>query len=96
MDEKELYRQKAQAQLDEWKADVAKLKAKASGAKADTQIAINKQVGALERRLEDAQAKLTELAGASEEAWHSVKTGAESAWGSLKSAVRDSTSRFKD
>jgi len=44
MNEKELFRQKFQAQLDEWKADIAKLKAKASGAEADVQIAINKQV----------------------------------------------------
>jgi len=34
MNEKELFRQKFQAQLDEWKADIAKLKAKASGAEA--------------------------------------------------------------
>lgn len=31
MNERELYKQKFQAQLDEWKADIAKLKAKASG-----------------------------------------------------------------
>jgi len=46
MNEKELFKQKFQAQLDEWKADIAKLKAKASGAEADVQIAINKQVEA--------------------------------------------------
>jgi uncharacterized protein YfiM (DUF2279 family) len=96
MNEKELYRQKFQAQLDEWKADIAKLKARASGAEADTKIAMNKQVEALEHRLEDARAKLSELAGASEEAWDSVKQGAESAWDSLKSAVNDAVSRFRD
>lgn len=96
MNEKELYKQKFQAQLDEWKADIAKLKAKASGAEADVQIAMNKQVEALERRLDDARAKLSELAGASEETWDSFKKGAESAWDSLKSAVNDAVSRFKD
>lgn len=96
MTEKERYKQKVQAQLDEWKADIAKLKAKASGAKADAQIAMNKQVEALERKLQDAQAKLSELAEASEDAWDSVKKGGESAWDSLKSAVSDATSRFKD
>lgn len=35
MNEKELYKQKFHSQLDEWKADINKLKAKASGAKAD-------------------------------------------------------------
>jgi hypothetical protein len=38
MNEKELYQQKKQAQLDEWKAEVDKLKAKASGASADAQM----------------------------------------------------------
>jgi len=96
MNERELYKQKFQAQLDEWKADIAKLKAKASGAEADVQLAMNKQVEALEHKLEDARAKLSELAGASEEAWDSVKMRAESAWVSLKSAVSDAVSRFKD
>jgi hypothetical protein len=96
MNEKELYKQKFQAQLDEWKADIAKLKARASGAEADAQIAMNKQVEALEHKLEDARAKLSELTGASEEAWDSVKLRAESAWVSLKSAVSDAVSRFKD
>jgi chromosome segregation ATPase len=96
MNEKELYKQKFQAQLDEWKADIAHLKAKASEAKADTQIAMNKQLEALEHRLEDAQAKLSELAGASEDAWDSVKKNVESSWNSLKSAISDVASRFKD
>jgi hypothetical protein len=96
MNQKELYKQKYQAQLDEWKAEIAKLKAKASGAKADAQIEMNKQVKELEHRMEGASAKLSELAGAGEDAWDSVKKGVDSVWDSLKSAVRDASSRFKD
>ncbi|MFA7083700.1 MAG: hypothetical protein WC141_04095 [Arcobacteraceae bacterium] len=40
MQDKELYEQKKQAQLDEWKADIDKLKAKASMMNADAQIKI--------------------------------------------------------
>ncbi|MBI2570134.1 MAG: coiled coil domain-containing protein [Candidatus Schekmanbacteria bacterium] len=96
MNDKELYREKFQAQLDEWKADIAKLKARASVAKADAQLAMREQVGALERGLADGQAKLSELSGASEDAWDSVKKGAESVWDSLRSGVREFTSKFKD
>ncbi|MCI0653690.1 MAG: hypothetical protein L0Y39_04350 [Methylococcaceae bacterium] len=96
MNEKEMYQQKLEAQLDEWKADIAKLKAKASGAKADAQIAMNKHIEALERRLEDAQVKLSELVNASDNAWNSVKTGVESAWNSLRFALSDAASKFKD
>ena len=93
MNEKELYKQKLQAQLDAWKADIAKLKAKVSAAQTDAQIAMDKQVIALERRLEDAQAKLAKV---NEDEWDSRKKVVESDWDSLKSAISDVTSRFKD
>ena len=48
MNDKELYQQKKQAQLDERKADLDKLKAKASMASADIQIRINEQIKTLE------------------------------------------------
>jgi uncharacterized protein YoxC len=95
MNTKELYKQKLQAQLDEWKADVAKLKAKTAGEAADAQLLMQKQFSALEDHIEETQAKIAELADASEEAWESVKTGVESAWSSLKTAVSDAVAKFK-
>ncbi len=94
-EDKELYRQKRQAQLDEWKAELDRLKAKAMGAKADAQIAINKQIEALEPKLKDARAKLSELSSASGEAWHSLKHGVESAWDSIKSSVSEASDKFR-
>lgn len=95
MSEKELYQQKKQAQLDEWKAEVDKLKAKASGASADAQLEMNKHIKVLESKIEEGKAKLSELAKTGEDAWESIKDGMESAWGSLKSAVSDAASKFK-
>ncbi|MGB5365094.1 MAG: hypothetical protein WBM75_00550 [Polyangiales bacterium] len=95
MNDKELYQQKMQARLDEWKAQVDKLKAKASGASADAQLDMNKQIRVLERRIEEGKAKLSELTEASEDAWGSIKEGVESAWDSLKSAATDAASKFK-
>ncbi|SRR6056297_1713147 len=95
MSEKELYQQKKQAQLDEWKAEVDKLKAKASGASADTQMELNKQIEALEGKIEEGQSKLAEIADASEDAWESIKDGVESAWDSMKSAFSDAAAKFK-
>lgn len=96
MNERELYRKKMQAQLDEWKADLDKLKAKASRASADAQLKLNKELNKLEGRIEDGKTKLAELAGAGEDAWESLKDGVESAWKSLRSAVRDAAEKFKD
>ena len=67
MNENELYKEKLQAQLDAWKADLAKLKAKVSAAKTDAQITKDKLVIALERRLEDAQEKLAKV---NEDEWN--------------------------
>jgi uncharacterized coiled-coil DUF342 family protein len=96
MSEKELYRQKRQAQLDEWKAEIDKLKAKASGASADIQLKLNEQIRELEAKLEKGMAKLAELADAGEDAWESLKEGLESAWESLKSAIGEAKGKFKD
>lgn len=95
MSDKELYRQKKQAKLDEWKAEIDKLKARASGASADAQLKMNKQTEALESKIEEGKAKLAELADASDDAWESLKDGIESAWDSVKSAFSEAASKFK-
>ncbi len=95
MSAKELYQQKKQAQLDEWQAELDKLKAKASGASADAQLELNKEIEELEGKIEHGKAKLAELAEASEGAWGSVKVGVESAWDSMKSSFSDAAAKFK-
>jgi len=95
MNEKALYQQKKQAQLDAWKADVDKLKAKASGASADTQLALNKQIEVLEGTIGEGEAKLGRIADASEEAWALIKESGESSWGLMKAAFSDAAARFK-
>ncbi len=95
MNEKELHQQKKKAQLDEWKAEVDKFKAKASGASADAQLELNKQIKVLEGKLEEGKTRLAEIADASEDAWESIKEGVESAWDSMKSAFSDAAAKFK-
>jgi hypothetical protein len=96
MSDKELYLQKMRAQLDEWKADVDKLKAKASRTSADARLRMNKQIEMLESKIEEGKTKLSELSSASEDTWESLKEGIESAWDSMKSAVSDAAAKFKD
>lgn len=96
MSDKELYQQKMQAKLDEWRADIDKLKAKASGASADAQLEFKKHIKTLEGKFEEGKEKLSKFADASEEAWETMKEGIESAWDSLKSAVSDVADKFKN
>ena len=95
MGDKELYQQKLQAQLDQWKAEIIKLKAKASAASADVQLEMNKHIAALEGKLEESRTKLADLAAAGEDAWEAMKESVEYLWGTLKSTVDDAVSRFK-
>ena len=95
MTEKELYRQKLQAQLDEWRAEGALWKARAAGAGADAQIEMKKHVEELDHRLQEASTRLSGLAAAGEDAWDSLKKGADAAWDSLKGSVGEARSKFK-
>ena len=81
--------------MDEWKAEVDKLKAKASGASTDAQMELNKQIEALEGKIEEGKTKLAEIADASEDSWESIKDGVESAWDSMKSAFSEAVDKFK-
>ncbi len=94
MDDKALYQQKQKAQLNEWKAEVDKLKAKASKASAEAQLEFNKQINAIEGKLDEGRAKLAELADASGDAWDSLKDGVDSAWTSLKTGVREASAKL--
>ena len=95
MTDKELYQQKMQAQLDTWKAEVDKLKARASELSADARLEMGKHIETLDSKIEEGKVKLSELALASEEAWPPLKEGMESAWDTLKSAVSDAAAKFK-
>lgn len=95
MSDKELYRQKMQAHLDEWKAELEKLKARASRADAETRMKMKDDITDLEKKLEAGRAKLSELEKTSGEAWGSVRTGMDAAWKSLKAGFSDAASKFK-
>lgn len=95
MNDKELYKQKFQAQLDEWTADIDKLKAKAQEAKVDAQLDLNKLIAELEAKAQVATTKLTELSDASEEAWDATKAGAETVWDSVKTSFNEVVAKFK-
>ncbi|MCE2595801.1 coiled coil domain-containing protein [Motilimonas cestriensis] len=95
MSEKQIYQQKIQAQLDEWKADLDKLKAKASGASADAQLELQKQIKVLESKLEEGRSKFAEMSDASEESWQSIKKEMSSSWDATKAAFNDAVAKFK-
>jgi chromosome segregation ATPase len=93
---KEAYEKKLQGQLDEWGAEIDKLKAKADSAKADAQLEYYKQIEDLRSMKDAASKKLDELKEAGDDAWEDLKAGIDSAWDSLSSSVKSAVSRFSD
>lgn len=95
MTNKEAYVQKAQAKLDEWDAQLSKLRAQLSGASADVKIKLNNEIESLESKRSDMKDKLNKLRNASEDAWEDMKEGFESAWESVSTSFKDAVNRFK-
>jgi len=93
--ERELYQKKLRAQLDEWKAEIRKIEARAAGASADAQLEMHRHVKALKGKIEEGGTRLAALAEATDAAWESLKEGVESSWKSLKRSFLDARSRFK-
>ena len=94
MDNKDAYEKKLEAQLDEWSAEIDKLKARADKAEADARLDYYEQIEELRAMQDDAKKRLVELQQASDSAWQDLKAGLDSAFDSLGSALRRAASRF--
>lgn len=95
MNMKESYRQKLQAQLEQWSAEIDKLKARAEKADADIRLEYFEQIEDLKVKQQAATDKLDELMSASDDAWEELKAGVESARFTLGEAVERAAARFK-
>ena len=96
MEDRKLQEQKLRAQLDEWKAEIEKLKAQAMQVSSDVGLHMNRQIGALEAKVADAERRYTELSRATDEAWGELRNGANEAWDALKTAFHDAMDKYKD
>ena len=95
MNRKQAYEQKLDAQLDEWKADIDKLSARASQAEGEAQIQLNETVEKLQAQQQIAQHKLEKFRDAGDEALDDLKSGLDIAWKNLGKAIDSATSRFQ-
>lgn len=95
MSKRSEYVEKMKVKLDEWNADIDKLEAQAKSAEAELKIEYREQLEALKQQRDEAKAKLQKLESASDEAWEDIKTGVETAWRSMSSALDSAISRFK-
>jgi predicted ATP-binding protein involved in virulence len=95
MEKRKAFEEKLDAQLKEWNAQIALLKAKADKAKAQTKIEYLTIIEGLQQKRDTAKSKLQELKAAGPEAWEGLKTSAEKGWDDVKTAFHDAVSKFK-
>jgi hypothetical protein len=92
---KDAYKQKMEAQLKEWTAQINLLEAKAENAGADIKVTRAKAIHELRAKQRAASEKLKELGKASGETWEQVKKTADKIWDDLKAGVAEAHSKFK-
>jgi phage tail tape-measure protein len=95
MSKKDDYEKELQARLDEFSAEIERLKARADKADSDAQPWHHKQVEALQEKHRLAKEKLDELRKSSDDAWEDMKAGIATAWDSIGEAMKSATKRFK-
>jgi archaellum component FlaC len=95
MDSKDAYIQRFQAQLDEWKNDLERLRIKADQADAEARIEYQKQVDELEARRQEMRKQAEKVMQASEDSWKDMKQTADNAWREFDNAFKRAMDRFK-
>jgi hypothetical protein len=94
-DKRKAYEEKLAAQLQEWNAQLALLKAKAENAKANLKVEYFTTLEVLQRKRDEGNVKLQELKKAGDGAWEEIKNGMEKSWTEIKTSFHEAVSKFK-
>ncbi len=95
MTDREEFRQKLEAKLDEWDAEIEKLRARAKAQGAELKQDYADELAELKAQRDDVAKKLTELQDASGPAFADLKSSVEAAWGKLQDGLKKATERFR-
>ena len=95
MDERKAYEEKLDAQLKEWSAQIALLRAKADKAKTEVKVEYYKIIETLQGKQETARMKLEELRTAGDDRWEDYKTDGEETWAEIKAAFQEAVSKLE-
>lgn len=87
MESKEGYREKMEAKLAQWNAEMDKLSAKLSEAKADVKISYAEKIEEFMAKRDALKEQMDELRGSGDEAWQRIKIGVDNAASDLLKAL---------
>jgi len=95
MNDKELYQQKKQTQLNEWKTGMIQFRTQAFAARTDMQLELNRHVKLLEGKLDEGKLKLAELVKMTGHSFESAKKNFEIMWDTIQVSFTDTATKFK-
>lgn len=89
------YKEKMDAQLKEWSAQINLLEARMDGFTADMKIMRTEEIQALRAKQHAAAEKMKELGKASGEAWEQARATTDKMWNDLKTGLFEAQSKFR-
>ena len=92
---RDLYVERAKAQLDVWNADLKIVEAKAARLSGEARKKYAKQLAELQKRRGEGEKLLKQLKAAGDEAWKDTKVEAERAWKAFNAAVKTFKAEYK-
>ncbi len=95
MEKRDLYLEKTNAQMEQYNAKLAGIRAKANEVNVDVKLEYLNQVEKLEAKRDGLKEKYEQLAKAGESSWADMKKGTENALNELKEAFSKATENFK-
>lgn len=95
METRDAYKQKLEARLKEWNAQINLLAAQAERAGAEAKLKYAQDLDKLRDKQRQAAEKIKELEAASGDAWEQVKDTADKLWDDLKTGVASTIAKFK-
>lgn len=95
MDKKEIYREKIESQLKEWKSKIDMLESKASTLSSEAKASLLKEIEELRGKKTVLKDKWNELQKTGGDTWDKMKGGVEKSAEELKKAVDKVVDRFK-
>lgn len=95
MDERTEYVEKISAQMVEWDAQIDRLKDKAKSVIAGSESDYSKTIEILQRKRDEAAAKLQGISTANDDEWEELKTGVDRVWGEVSTILRGAVMKIK-
>ncbi len=95
MEAREIYKQKAEAQIHEWSAMLDVLKARSEKLTVQAKLDMKPSIDAVHEKFDAAKAKLDKIGAATDDKWDEVVKDVDHAWNDLKASVEGTFDAMK-